>query len=762
MKGHPVNNFMVLVILLIMSSCSTVKFVKEGEYLLDRVEVKSDTKRLKPADLEAYVRQKPNLRVFGLYNMQLQIYNLSGRDSTKRINKFIRKVGEAPVIYSPEESSRTLNELRKVAQNRGYLHAVVDTTVQYKKRKVKLVYDVKSGVPYRISDYEIDISNHSMDSIIVESDKPSLIRPSHILDMDLMEKERQRVTSILRNNGYYAINRDHFSYFADSTMGGNIIDLTLKNRITSVDTSSIYRAYRIGDITIDLSFDPALQQNVDIENKLDTLHYKGYKIIYREGEQWLRPQHLTNACMLTKGDIYKEETVNETYVAFSRISIIRFININFEPSTDEDGVVNVSIKLSKGKSQGFAVELEGTNSAGDLGAAVSLSYKHSNLFRGGESFVIKGRSAYEQLTGGGLNNNYMELGAETAITFPRFLFPFLKHDFRKKVRANTEFSFEFNYQNRPEYSRVVSGIVWRYKWTMKEIHRHTLDFVDLSYTYLPSMSDEFREQLDQQELNPVLRNSYENNFIMRTGYTYYLSNNTQKNKNRPIRYTLRAGIESAGNSLAAISSLLNLPKNDGGYEVLGIRFAQYVKLDAEYAMNYRIDQRNNFVWRAGVGVAYPYGNLTVIPFENRYFSGGANSVRAWGIRSLGPGRYAKGGSGIDFINQSGDIKLDLNVEYRSYLFWKLHAAFFIDAGNIWTIREYDNQPGGQFQIDQFYKEIALGYGVGLRLDFDYFVLRLDLGVKAYDPSMSGRDSWRIIQPRLNQDFTLNFAVGYPF
>jgi len=249
---------------------------------------------------------------------------------------------------------------------------------------------------------------------------------------------------------------------------------------------------------------------------------------------------------------------------------------------------------------------------------------------------------------------------------------------------------------------------------------------------------------------------------MRTGYTYYLSNNTQKNKNRPIRYTLRAGIESAGNSLAAISSLLNLPKNDGGYEVLGIRFAQYVKLDAEYAMNYRIDQRNNFVWRAGVGVAYPYGNLTVIPFENRYFSGGANSVRAWGIRSLGPGRYAKGGSGIDFINQSGDIKLDLNVEYRSYLFWKLHAAFFIDAGNIWTIREYDNQPGGQFQIDQFYKEIALGYGVGLRLDFDYFVLRLDLGVKAYDPSMSGRDSWRIIQPRLNQDFTLNFAVGYPF
>ncbi|MGL4993574.1 MAG: BamA/TamA family outer membrane protein [Bacteroidales bacterium] len=753
---------MVLAILLILSSCSTVKFVNEGQYLLDKVELKSDTKRLKPADLEAYIRQKPNLRVFGLYSMQLQIYNLSGRDSSKRINKFIRKVGEAPVIYSPEESSRTLNELRKVAQNRGYLNAIVDTTIHYKKRKVKVEYNITSGIPYRISDYELEINNPTMDSIIHNSEKPSLIRTSHILDMDLMEKERQRVTSILRNSGYYAVNRDHFSYFADSTMGGNKIDLSLRNITTSVDSSLVYHPYRIGDITIDLSFDPALQQSINIENDLDTIYYQGYKIIHRKGEQWLRPKHITDACMLSKGELYKEQLVNDTYTAFSRISIIRFINIQFELSKTDSSLVDVYINLSKGKPQGFAVELEGTNSAGDLGAAVGISYKHSNIFRGGESFIIKGRSAYEQLTGGGINNNYMELGAETSITFPRFLFPFLKQDFRKRVRANTEFSSQFNYQNRPEYSRVVSGIVWRYKWTMKEIHRHTLDFVDLSYTYLPSMSDEFREQLDQQELNPVVRNSYENNFIMRTGYTYYLSNNTQKNKNKPIRYTLRAGIESAGNSLAAISSLLNLPKSEGGYEVLGIRFAQYVKLDAEYAMNYRIDQRNNFVWRAGIGVAYPYGNLTVIPFEKRYFSGGANSVRAWGIRSLGPGRYAKGGSGIDFINQSGDLKLDLNVEYRSYLFWKLHAAFFIDAGNIWTIREYDNQPSGQFKIDQFYKEIALGYGLGLRLDFDYFVLRLDLGIKAYDPSLSGKESWRFIQPKINQDFTLNFAVGYPF
>lgn len=752
----------ILATLLILSSCSSVKFVQEGEFLLDKVEVKSDSKRLKPADLEPYLRQKPNLRVFGLYTMQLHIYALSGRDSTKRINRFIRKVGEPPVIFDRDETARSLTEIRKVAQNRGFLNAEVDTTIHYKNRRAKITYSLQSGLPYRIANYALEISNPEMDSILQATNATSLLRPTSLLDMDQLEQERQRITTTLRRKGYYSLNRDHFAYFADSAKHNKSVDLILRNRENGVATTQVYRTYRIGRVTIDLSFDPALQQEEADVAKLDTLHFQDYRIIYRSDDRWLRPQHLANACMFTSGQLYNEALVNETYAAFSRMAIIRFVNIQFEQSPVDEDFIDATLYLSKGRSQGFSVELEGTNSAGDFGAAVALSYKHGNLFRGGETLTLKGRTAYEQLTGGGINNNYMELGSEAGITFPRFLFPFLKQDFRKRVRANTEFSFQFNYQSRPEYSRVVSGVVWRYKWMVKEMHRHTLDFVDLSYTYLPYMSEEFRQQLDEQELNPVLRNSYENNFIMRTGYSYYRSNNTQKNKTRTIRYTLRGGVESAGNSLAAISSIFNLPKTNGGYELLGIRFAQYTKGDIEYAMNYRIDRRNNFVWRAGLGIAYPYGNLKVIPFEKRYFSGGANSVRAWGIRSLGPGRYAKSGSGIDFINQSGDLKIDLNVEYRSYLFWKLHAAFFIDAGNIWTLREYESQPGGLFRIDQFYKELALGYGVGMRLDFDYFVLRLDLGVKAYDPSLTGREAWRFIQPRISQDFTLNFAVGYPF
>lgn len=745
----------------LMVSCSSTKFVGNDEYLLNRVQVISDTRKLKPAELEPYIKQKPNQRVFGIYKMPLHLYSLSGRKDNS-LNKFIRKVGEAPVVYDAQLVAKSMDELKKVAENKGYLFAKIDTVVNYKKKKADITYVITGGAPLKINSFDREIKDQAMDSVLIDAKIKYAIKPGMILDNGMLEDERMKITNSLRNNGYFGVNKDLFSFYADTTQSSQNINLLLKDQGRTDKTETAYLRYKIRNVLIDTAFDPMLNEETSSDFKMDTIRYKHLEIVESKGDRWIKPVYLSDACFIQPGEMYSEAMVNATYAAFSRLPVIRFVNIRFEPVAEGSDELNCIISLSKSKSQGFSVELDGTNSAGDLGAALGFTYKHSNLFKGSEVLSLKVRGAYEQLSGSSITDNYTEYGGEATIGFPRFLFPFLRSNFKKKLKATTEFGLQYNYQHRPEYERVIAGTSWRYKWTMGEMHRHTFDFIDFSYTYLPWMSEEFRNEMDQSGMNPVLRYSYENHFIMRMGYTYYRSNTHLKNSTTPIRYSFRGGLESAGNMLYAISSLMNAKKVNGGYELLGIRYAQYVKGDVDYAMNYRIDKRNYIAWHVGFGIAYPYGNLTVIPYEKRYFAGGANSVRAWGVRTLGPGRYVNNSTGIDFMNQSGDIKLDLNVEYRSYLFWKLHGALFVDAGNIWTIRKYENQPGGQFQFDKFYKEIALGYGVGVRADFDYFVLRLDLGIKAYDPALTGKEAWRFVRPRLKQDFTLNFAVGYPF
>ena len=382
--------------------------------------------------------------------------------------------------------------------------------------------------------------------------------------------------------------------------------------------------------------------------------------------------------------------------------------------------------------------------------------------------MVKFRGAYEAISGlqpGYKNHNYTEYGVETSINFPSFLFPFLTSDFKRRIRATTEFGLQYNYQLRPEFSRTIASASWSYKWMQKQKIQHRIDLLDISYLYLPWISPQFQEDyIDKDKDNYILRYNYENRLIVRMGYTYNynsaggtLVNNTITSNS----YSIRAGFESAGNILYGVSKMINMRKNkDGEYAILGIPYAQYLKGDFDFAKNIIIDHRNSLAFHAGIGVAVPYGNAKVVPFEKRYFSGGANSVRGWSVRNLGPGSFAGDGN---FMNQSGDIKLDASIEYRTRLFWKFRGAAFIDAGNIWTIREYENQPGGAFEFDKFYKQIAVAYGLGLRLDLDFFVLRFDGGMKAVNPKYEKtKERYPIIHPKFSRDFAFHFAVGYPF
>ena len=398
-------------------------------------------------------------------------------------------------------------------------------------------------------------------------------------------------------------------------------------------------------------------------------------------------------------------------------------------------------------------------------------YQNRNLFKGSELFNIKLRGAFEAIKGlsGYADQNFIEYSIRTGLTFPDLRIPFLRQSFRRSSQATTEVSFTFDSQDRPEFHRRVLAGTLRYRWARRNKQlQHRFDLLNLDYVFMPWISDTFRDMYlsDPQNRNAILKYNYENLFIMNWSYQFVYNSRSLGNSASNYgtnAYTIRLGIETAGNLLYGLSSASSMKRNaDNQYTLFGIAYAQYAKLDFSFCKSFLINKNNSFAMRAAFGIAAPYGNSDILPYEKRYFSGGANSVRGWSVRELGPGSFIGNDGRIDFINQTGDIKLDLNVEYRTHLFWKFDGAAFIDAGNIWTIRDYKEQPGGQFRIDEFWRQIAVSYGLGIRLNLGYFILRFDGGMKAIHPSYKDHRKFPIVHPNFKRDFTFHFAVGMPF
>lgn len=761
----------LLYLALSLASCSATKFVPDGSYLLDEVKIHTDNKEIKPSDMRLYVRQNPNSKWFSTIKTQLYVYNWSGRDSTKWFNRFLRKIGDAPVIYNESDAIRSQEEIAKAVQNLGYMGASVKRTTKTKKKKLKLFYEITSGKPYIVRTLKYDISDKKIAEYLRNDSTQSMLREGMLFDVNVLDAKRQRITDYLLCNGYYKFNKDYITYTADTARNTHQVDLTLHllpYKTYVGDTPKEHFQYKINKINFITDYDVLQSSALSSIEINDSLHYNGFPIYYKD-KLYLRPKVLVDNLRFASGDLYDERNVQKTYTYFGRLSALKYTNIRFFETQNGDSTqLNCYVMLTKSKHKSISFELEGTNSAGDLGAAASVSFQHRNLFRGSETFMVKFRGAYEAISGlqpGYKNHNYTEYGVETSINFPNFLFPFLTSDFKRRIKATTEFGLQYNYQLRPEFSRTIASASWSYKWMQKQKIQHRIDLLDISYLYLPWISSQFQEDyINKDKDNYILKYNYENRLIVRMGYNYSYNSAGGALVNNTITtnsYSIRAGFESAGNILYGISKMINMRKNkDGEYAILGIPYAQYLKGDFDFAKNIIIDHRNSLAFHAGIGIAVPYGNAKVVPFEKRYFSGGANSVRGWSVRNLGPGSFAGDGN---FMNQSGDIKLDASIEYRTRLFWKFRGAAFIDAGNIWTIREYENQPGGVFEFDKFYKQIAVAYGLGLRLDLDFFVLRFDGGMKAINPKYKkAKERYPIIHPRFSRDFAFHFAVGYPF
>lgn len=727
-------------LLAMLSGCSASKFIPEGRFLLDDVKITSDAKELHPDKLEPYIRQKGNSKWFSMFKIPLGTYALSGKDSTKWINRKLRDLGEMPVLFDSVQAGMTCSDLENVLHGMGYLRAAVDYKLDFKKKKkVIVVYNLHPGPLYHIASVNYDIQDDGVADFLKINDngnfKPGLHAGMPFLTNEL-DNERKAITKYLNNNGYFKFHKDFITYSADSVSGSTDVGLTLhlhKFNAGGKNPEEPHTRYKINDVTYysnDESNNIPLRQSVLEENTL-----------------------------IEPGAYFNSDALQKTYNRFSRLQIVKYTNIRFNELPDSDKL-NCDIGISTNKINSIIFQPEGTNTAGDFGAAASLTYENKNLFRGAETFSIKLRGAFEAITGleGYQNQDYEEYSLETKLVFPRLVVPFLSRNFKKQSAAITELAASYNMQNRPEFHRRLFSAGLRYRWD-DAVHnrKYNVDLIDLNYIYMPWISKTFKEEYldDVDSRNSILRYNYEDLFIMKLGFGMSFNNGDEAYK---------FNIETAGNLLNGISRLIGSNVNsDNQYTLFNIAFAQYVKGDFDYTRMFRFDSRNNLAFHFGFGIAYPYGNSRILPFEKRYFSGGANSVRGWSVRGLGPGKFKGSNGSIDFINQTGDVKLDLNLEFRSFLFWKIYGAVFVDAGNIWTLRYYEEQPGGQFDIKDFYKQIAVAYGIGIRFNFDFFILRFDMGMKAINPAYdTQQEHYAIFHPDFSRDFAFHFAVGLPF
>ena len=737
-------------LLLILCSCNTTKFVPQDKYLLNKARVKCvDNEKVSTNTLRGYLRQKQNTEIFGFWKLQLDVYNTAPVDTTTKTKKTLarnaHKMGEAPVIYDEELTQISMQQLKQQMTNMGYFNAEVDTQKVIKKRKVNLTYLVTANEPYKLRNYEVDIPIDAVRAI-AENDGCKIKSGMQFSTADL-DEERERITTVLQNRGYFYFEKSMLEFTADSALNSHEVDVKIHlapfvEHLDSTAAKRLRTQYTLRDIHYQIDYDPLhLPDSIELKYDKDK---KGNEYSW-SGHRFLRKDALRRASRLRAGDRYAAWRVERTYARMNALPPVKYVDISFTPVGDS--LLDCYVTVSRGRIHSVAVEVGGTYSAGDWGVAAGVNYSNKNIFGGAELLTIGGRASYEWRANGG---RAIEAKAEAGLTFP------------SQVKIN----LSYNYQQRPdEYIRTIANGSLSYiiprtprsKWT------HQFNLIDFNYIFLPWMSDRFKH--DFIDKASVLKASYEDHFILDWSYTgSYSSYNPRFPDRSYVQFAVK--VETAGNALYALSKLAHFKQNEAGSYVLWkIPFSQYAKGDINFTYHGIVDPKHHLVFHMGLGVAVPYLNATTIPFEKRYFAGGANGIRGWQARTLGPGTFRGKGSSLVYDLQAGDIHLDINWEYRFKVLKFLELAAFTDAGNIWTIRNYDSQPGGVFLWDQFYKQIAWSYGVGIRFDLSILIFRVDFGVKLHDPSrIAEGKQWRTAGNGLGwkDDMTLHFAIGHPF
>lgn len=752
-------------VLLLLASCAGTRYVPEGEALLNRVEVKTKNQELNREEILSYIRQRENTRILGFFKFHMWLYNLS---SPNKSNSWLKRAGEAPQLFDESLAIQSRNQLEQYLHNKGYYDAGVDYSIRFRdnRRKADLTYKIHSGDPWQINEVTYAIADTTLQHLFEAGYKTAHLKPGGGFDLDLLDRERDRVVRFFQNKGYYYFSKPLIFFEADTLKSPGQARLKMFVELPGgvADSDRIFRTYQINRVTWNVL--PGSQENLD----RDTVNQQGHTFIFPENLHY-NPRLFMRLNRITPGQFYHAGEAENSFNALNRLRQFRFININFRESADSlrPDLLDCNIDLSPLSRQSASFDIEGTNTSGNFGIAGNLNYAHRNIFHGAEILNMKLKGAMERqqaiVSNQSLDFNTRELGVEATLIVPNLIFPMSLIPSFGNTLPKSLFTLGYNFQQRPDYTRTISTLRLGYEWMTSEYQRHNWNLIDFNMVNLSRFDPGFLNSI----YDLYIRESFTDHLILATSYSYVY--NTQIVRSRANYSYVRLSAESSGNALNLLSRMSGAHKitetDTTGldpriyYKFLDTRYAQYVRGDVELRRGYMLDKYNSVVARLFAGVGYPYGNFDVLPFEKKYFTGGANGIRAWQVRSLGPGTYrAPEGS---YPNQSGDIKLEANLEYRFRLIRFLEGALFMDAGNVWAINEKDNRPGAQFRLNQFYKQMALGTGMGFRFDFTYFVFRLDLGMKMRDPAQPENKGWITgARPLAGNDFNLSFAIGYPF
>ena len=756
------NLFLGILFLSVFYSCGPSRHLNQEQHLLTKVKVEEHSGGEYEENLYSLAKQKPNRKFLGLFKIYLGVYNLF---YSKEDSKIRNKIGEPPVIYDSALSQKSILLMQKYLENKGYYESEIKLEQKLKRKKAKIVYKVTKGDRYYISKLALEIPDQKIKNIIDQDSATTLMKVGKPFDTEILAQERERIETQLKNAGYYKFFREYVIFKVDTNMDRNEAEVTMQikspqKKVGKDSTKSLdHQKYRISKVMVRIGIAPGRKQRAEGDTTLlDSIYFVDFT------SDRYRKKLLSVFVSLRKGMLYQLDKQEQTYQNLSSLGLFDQINIHFEEdfSSPKPSLI-AYIDLNPRLQQSYTLESEGTNNGGNLGINATINYQNINTFRGGERLSLGLSGGLEaqrilteedesEIASGALGFNTIEFGPRLSLEIPRFLLPFNFEQWSPERSPRTTFNLSFNFQDRPDYTRNVTKMYVAYSWNQSKTVSHVLQPFDLSFAKI-SLSNSFENLLNEIQ-NPFLRNSYTDNLIMALSYSYiYNDQKVKKSKNNNF---FRLNLESAGNFISLATDGLNNNENeDGSFNIANIRYAQYFKMDFDYR-HYQNFEYNQLVYRFASGLGLPYGNSVAMPFEKSFFAGGANSNRAWRARDLGPGTLPD--SVQQNIDQIGNMKIELNFEFRFPVSGILEGAAFVDAGNIWNFNQEDSREETRFELDKLWDGTAIGIGLGVRLNFSFFIFRLDFAAPFKDPAEIDPNALELQLNRTN----LNLGIGYPF
>ncbi|MFH0895442.1 MAG: BamA/TamA family outer membrane protein [Bacteroidota bacterium] len=763
--------FIALLSAWILAGCNSARRLGKNQFQLKKNVIVCNDKNLNAGDLEGMIRQKPNRKILGVFKFHLSVYNWGNKGKENRLKRWLKNIGEEPVIVDKKASENSSKQIIKQLANKGYFGSTVKDSIVYiiKKKKAVVYYKLNVRPPYKIRNVRYTIEDNSIAQLIKSDTVKSVIIKNQNFDVDVFQAERERITKQMKNEGYYYFSKEYIDFKIDSSLKQHKVDVIV-NVLPSLQKSkkpdslirSAHKRYFIGDVYVHTEFKPLKKDTIHY----DTLIYNDYRYIY-PGLLRYNPKALNRLIFVKKGQLYQTSLPDLTYKRISDTKGFKLVGITFVDSnkiSNGNNILDCHVLLTPLPAQSYSIELEGTNSAGDLGIAGNLIYQHKNMFKNLLAFHLKVKGAMEFQSSAETNSsdliqpflpfNTYEYGIETGLTLPKFLF-ISPDKISKNAFPKTTLSIGYNFQERTDYWRSITNATMGYTWQESSTKRHAFNPAEINIVNIKK--DTSFINIINALNDPQIKNSYEDHLTAASSYTFLFNNQDIKKTKNFSFFSARA--EFAGNLMRLLSGqVFNLEKDSlGTYDWFKIKFSQYVKGDVDYRHYFAFSKSNSLVFRIKMGAGIPYGNIHVMPFEKSFFAGGANSIRAWTMKSLGPGSYA----GSNSLDKIGDLILETNLEYRFDITSMFKGAFFADGGNIWLLNEDDNRPGANIDAARFLKEFAVGVGLGIRLDFSFFIIRFDAAVKALDPSKPEGD--RFVLPDFKfSNINYNLGIGYPF